>query len=269
MRIGFIGAGRAGTSLALYLADYGFTVTGFYSKTYDAAVRAAKEMGTNAYKKVDALCDTAEMIVISVPDDAIHSVAASITTQVEGKYFIHISGAHESSILECIKRRGGMVASIHPAYTFPARFEKPPALQFVAEGDAAVLRLFSEKGLSVLPIAAADKPLYHAAAVFASNYVTVLEHTATKMLEKIGFPTMTAQSLFSVLSHAAVDAAAEKGAKNALTGPMARGDEKTIRMHLAALNDMPAEKEFYKVLAREITKMRHIPHIDTIKELIE
>lgn len=269
MRIGFIGAGRAGTSLALYLADYGFLVSGFYSKTADHAAVAAKAFGASVFSDVDSLVQKAEWIVLSVPDDAIGSVAASIKADVTGKHFLHISGAHPSAVLQNLKMRGAMIASLHPIYTFSACLQKPDSLQFVAEGDESIISVLLEKGLSVYKIAPTDKPLYHGAAVFASNYVTVLQHISATMLEKIGVPEETARILFSALSHAAIDAASEKGAEKAITGPMARGDENTIRMHLNALENMPAYREIYKILAKEIASFKDIPNIDAIKELIQ
>ena len=267
MRIGFIGAGRAGTSLALYLADFGFSCSGFYSRTKKHADEAAEKIGTIAFETADSLIEASDMVALSVSDDALRAVADAVRADVTGKYILHLSGAHTSESLDTLKMRGAFTASLHPAYTFAARLQKPDAVRFVAEGDREVLAQFEKRNIPLLQIEKQDKPLYHAAAVFASNYITALSHISAGILEKIGFPEEIARSLFEGLSHAAVHAAAKNGAENAITGPVARGDVTTIKAHLDALGQ--EETEIYKALACEILRFAAVPNQELIKELIQ
>ncbi len=269
MRIGFIGAGRAGTSLALYLTDFGFECSGFYSRTEDHVADATEIVGGTAFPTADCLIDASDIVVLSVSDDAIQTVSESIKTDVSGKYILHLSGAHTSAMLNNLKIRGAHTASIHPVYTFAARLEKPNTLQFVAEGDEAVLAQFEKCGIQLFEIETKDKPLYHAAAVFASNYITVISHLSANLLSVVGFSPEMAQSLFAGLSHAAVSAAAEKGAANAITGPVARGDVSTIKAHLGAFSDMEGYMDIYKKLAREILSFTNVPNERAVRELIQ
>ena len=96
---------------------------------------------------------------------------------------------------------------------------------------------------------------YHAAASIASNLLVALEESAAELLDRIGVED--ARELLAPLVLRTAANWAERG-PDALTGPIARGDEATIERHLAALRDTAPELlPLYEALAnraREVAR---------------
>ncbi len=237
MRIGFIGAGRAGSSLGMYFVRCGLSVCGYYSLDPKDAKFAAKNTNSRSYDLPFSLILDADIIIISVPDDNIEDTALEViksAAPLGGKIFLHLSGVHSSKILENLKENGAYTASIHPAYTFTTPESVPDKLNFTAEGDQKALKPFLDAGLDITEISAEQKAAYHAAAVFVSNYLVALFAAGDKLLEAAGINS-TAGELFANLSRAALENVINHGTKKALSGPIARGDLKTVSAHLKVM----------------------------------
>jgi predicted short-subunit dehydrogenase-like oxidoreductase (DUF2520 family) len=100
-------------------------------------------------------------------------------------------------------------------------------------------------------IATEAKPLYHAAAVMACNYVVALEDVAVEMAAEAGLPRERALEALLPLVRGTVENLAQVGLPDALTGPIARGDVETVQRHLEALGPLgPAPNQIYRVLGR-------------------
>src|SRR5204863_9403733 len=114
----------------------------------------------------------------------------------------------------------------------------PGASFAVTARDAATrdigTRLVRDVGGRPFALDEDDKALYHAAAVFASNFVVVLASLAAGVFDRIGIDDALARLL--PLSHAALENVHALGPGRALTGPAVRGDDGTIRANLAALD---------------------------------
>jgi predicted short-subunit dehydrogenase-like oxidoreductase (DUF2520 family) len=82
-------------------------------------------------------------------------------------------------------------------------------------------------------VAERDRAAYHAAASIASNFLVTLEAAAERVARSAGVE----RGLLVPLVRATVENWAELGARSALTGPVARGDEATVANHRAALAD--------------------------------
>jgi predicted short-subunit dehydrogenase-like oxidoreductase (DUF2520 family) len=163
-----------------------------------------------------------------------------------------------SEALQPAAERGAGIFSLHPLQSIadPATaLQVLPGSFFCFEGmDEAyslASRLVAALEGRLLRIAAADKPLYHAAAVVASNFFIALEFLAISMLEKIGAGDKDARDMLLPLVRGSLENLVIKGPVEALTGPIVRGDSVTIAGHLRALEEkMPAAVEAYKILAR-------------------
>ncbi len=107
------------------------------------------------------------------------------------------------------------------------------------EGDDRAVeiasRLARDVGLCPVVIPAGTKPLYHAGAVFASNYAVVLGAAAEQLFDAAGVSPTDARTGIAQLMRSTIDNMASGGARTALTGPVARGDSGTVRRHLATL----------------------------------
>ncbi|HEY7332479.1 MAG TPA: DUF2520 domain-containing protein [Candidatus Limnocylindria bacterium] len=216
-RVRVVGSGRAGAAIAGRLAERGIKVT------------AGRE----------ALAD-ADLVLLAVPDAAIGEVAQRVPI---GPWLAHVSGATPLAALDPHRRR----FSVHPLQTL-SRERGPEQLDgawaaVTAETDeaAATGRWLAETlGLRPFPLADADKPLYHAGAAIASNFLVTLYRSAARLMEASGAPPEALVPL--------MERTIENGF--ALTGPIARGDWTTVEAHLRALEERaPDLVPLYRALA--------------------
>lgn len=261
--IGFIGAGRAGCSLAEYFKKNGEKISGFYSRSEIPA-------GFVRFSSADELAVSADMIFITVPDSAIAAVWQSLApSAAAGRLIYHISGAESSAVF-----RGAdpdRVCSAHPLLAFSSK--KTPAEQirrafFTLEGGRSAVKaaekLLDRCGNGYTVISPEVKPLYHAAACFASNLVTAVCAEAEAMLIRCGFPEDDALAALSPLIEENVRNVCRDGIYPSLTGPVARGDAGTVKKHLAVLSGR--DREIYRQLSAVLAEVSG--HTELTEELL-
>ena len=200
----------------------------------------------------------ASLLILAVPDDVLATLAESIAdtgTVGPSSTVLHCSGLHGRSILAPLYSSGAALGSLHPLQTFTDPAGEPDALvgaAAVVEGDAraveAARALAEALGMSpVVVVAASGKARYHAAAVFASNYLVVLADIAARLAFDAGIGD-DADTIFLPLMQGTLAHLAQGDPAAALTGPIRRGDAGTVKLHLAAL-DGPA-RELYVALGK-------------------
>jgi len=213
-----VGTGRAGGAIAARLRERGL------------AVNAGRE----------AAGAPVDLVLLCVPDAAIPEVAQSVP---EGPWIAHVSGATTLSALDPHTRR----FSVHPLQTL-SKDRGADQLDgawaaVTAETDEAAEQatwLAETLGLRPFPLSDADRPLYHAAAVIAGNYLVTLYRTAAQLFEQVGAPP---EALVPLM---------ERTIQNGfvLTGPIARGDWGTVEAHLRTLEERaPEVAPLYRALA--------------------
>lgn len=181
-----------------------------------------------------------DLVLLCVPDAAIPDVARSIPT---GPWLAHVSGATTLPALDPHTRR----FSVHPLQTLSidrGAEQLDGAWAAVtgetAEAMEAATALAGLLGLRPFPLADADRPLYHAAAVIAGNYLVTLYRAASALFAEVGAPP---EALIPLMQRTI-----ENGF--VLTGPIARGDWTTVEAHLAALAERaPQLVPLYRALA--------------------
>ena len=190
------------------------------------------------------------MVFLTVPDSHVASLAAEISGPVRSAprsvAFVHASGALRLEALTPLASQHA-VGSFHPLQSFPRprapeAFEgivvavdaKTPALQRRLE------RLARDLGAHPRVVRDADRAAYHAAAVFASNFVIALVDEAIGILEEIGWDRAEAAKGLRPLMELALRGALERSPVAALTGPIRRGDVDTVRRHLEVLAELDA-----------------------------
>jgi len=191
-----------------------------------------------------------DIVILAVRDDAITKVAAENRARFVGTV-VHCSGAMAAR--EALAPLTGRcpLGTLHPLLSVAdgADFSGVP---FAVEGEVAralALRL----GGVPFEIAPEAMPLYHAAAVFAANYVVTLLDVAVRLARQAGLPEDAAREALGALAAGAVANVRRLGAAEALTGPIARGDESIVARHLAALpEDL---KPLYEALAAETRRL--------------
>jgi predicted short-subunit dehydrogenase-like oxidoreductase (DUF2520 family) len=257
--VGIIGPGRAGLGFALALARQGWQVAlhgRAPRKDIPRSIQFTHGDSPPWVKHVDT-------ILIAVPDRSVSEVARQLSRIQglhEGQAVLHLSGVLEHGALGVLSGSGAALGSLHPLVTIsdpataPERF--PGALGVIEGQDravAAATRIAETVGLIPTPIRPGTKALYHAGAVFGSNYVTVLAATAGRLLESAGIPPEAARNGVRALMVAAVENLRGREARAALTGPVSRGDWETVRQHLAAI--APEDAELYRPLARAAARL--------------
>lgn len=217
-------------------------------------------------------------VILTVPDRVLLNMAMTLAARgpaPEGCVALHTSGAHGADPLEALHHAGYRVGTLHPlqAVAHPVTgAERLLGSGFALSGDRAALavarRLVQALGGRGITVPTARRPLYHAAAVFASNYVAVLLARATRLLKEAGASSQEAQEVLAALARGTVDNAAELGVGRALTGPVVRGDVETVDLHLRTLG--PEDAFLYAVLGRQaLAQARDGLPADVVAELDE
>lgn len=242
--LGIIGAGKVGATLARLWFRAGYPIVTIYSRQRQQAESLAVQVGARA---VASPADTdAQLVLLTVPDDAIESVASQLAmadADLSGRAYIHTSGAHDAAVLAALRARGAMTGSLHPIFPFAAveaAVEGLPGSAFALEAEDERLRgwllaLIEALHGQPLLIPPGKKALYHAALVIASNYTVTLYALAQQILIDLGGDSATANAALTPLVQATVANIAAQGIPDALTGPLVRGDAGTVEAHLAAL----------------------------------
>jgi predicted short-subunit dehydrogenase-like oxidoreductase (DUF2520 family) len=146
-------------------------------------------------------------------------------------------------VLSALQERGVSCATLHPLQTIasPAQgVESLAGAWFGISGSGSALAwahsIVALLQGRVLEIAPGGKPLYHAAAVVGGNYVIALVEAAVALMERAGVARAEAQSALGPLMRCSLDNALTLGPARALTGPIQRGDARTVALHLAAID---------------------------------
>lgn len=250
-----VGAGKAGTGVALALASAGHRVVAVASRSDTSAVAAAGRLGARA-TGVDDLppCD---VVLLGVPDAAVRSVAAAIAARLRpGTVLWHLAGSMGTAALPAGPRLRRL--ALHPVQAFPVP-DVPEGLMGsswgltcddeVREWARAVAR--DDLGGNVVDVSEEDRPVWHAAAVTAANGIAALLSLAETLLGSIGVGG--AGDVLAPLAAAAVENARERGATTSLTGPAVRGEWATVDAHVRALQmHAPSLVEPYREATRLI-----------------
>ncbi len=198
------------------------------------------------------------VIILAVPDDAIRPLAgvlADAGTIGSQQVVLHLSGVHGQEALGPLVGSRAALGSLHPLQTIsdPERAAERlkgawAAVEGMPRAVEAAERLAQDVGLRPFRIASQAKPMYHAGAVFASNYLVVVEAVAQRLLRHAGLTDAEAWQALRPLVEGTLENLARLGPLGALTGPVARGDEATVRRHVEALTQDDAA--LYRVLGR-------------------
>jgi predicted short-subunit dehydrogenase-like oxidoreductase (DUF2520 family) len=225
--VGVIGAGRLGTALS-------------------RALHAARcpSVGPAARGEVPAGC---RALVLCVPDSEI--AAAAEVVAGAAPLVGHASGATPLSTLEAAERAGAAVFGWHPVQTFAGL--GPEALAGARrDTTASGLEAFAGAGcgiagstpqalgfarelallLEMTPVEIDDegRAAYHAAASIASNFLVTLLAAAEQVGTGAGLERDQVRALLTPLIRRTLENTSALGPEQALTGPVARGDEQTV-----------------------------------------
>lgn len=257
-RIGVVGAGRVGTCLGVAFSRAGWPVVAVSSRSPQRRERfTALVPSARAVEESQSLVEVVDLVFLTVPDDALSRVAAGIRLY-GGQGIVHTSGALGASVLDPARAAGTLAASFHPMVAFAdleAALVALRASTVALEGDEELLvtlaDLARDVGAEPVRLPPAGKAAYHAAAVLAAGGFVGLLDAIAEVARGAGLDEAGALAIYGPLIRQSLANAERQGIQDALTGPFVRGDEGTVRDHLAALERLaPGALELYRAVAR-------------------
>jgi predicted short-subunit dehydrogenase-like oxidoreductase (DUF2520 family) len=257
-RIGFVGAGRVGTALAIAFSRAGWVVSGVASRDEARRARFHSLVPTaRAFADASNVLDEADLIFLTVPDDAIAATAAALHLY-SGQALVHTSGALPAAILAPAMAAGTTKASFHPLVAFAdidRALEALPGATVALEGDESLLPVLADIAESVgaqpVRLPEGGKAAYHAAAMMAAGGLVGLLDGIAQVAALAGLDEQQALAVYLPLARQALANAERLGVDAALTGPFLRGDVGTVTNHLTELSrSAPEALALYLAVAR-------------------
>lgn len=275
-----IGAGRVGTTIAAKITQKescSFVLDSVSSRSEDSLNRARKLLG-NIKREIGFYLDNkkaakgADVVLICTPDDIISKVSKELFEEGGGVFkdpssltVIHFSGLKPLNALIGAQEIGVHRASTHPIKSFASIDSALETLAGTIFGitysdnisEKVAKSLIEALEGRVIEVQDSKKSLYHASACIASNFLVTLIDFAVDVLSLTGASNQEALLALSGLIDGTVSNIKELGTKQALTGPIARGDIQTIRQHLIDLEKFSSEDylKTYKALGLETAKI--------------
>lgn len=260
--LSIIGCGNLGKTLGRLWANTGsVALQDVLNRSAESAAQAAAFIG--AGRPVSSFMDLrpADIFLVACPDDQIATCCGALAETgilMPGAVAFHCSGALHSGALAAAASHGALIASIHPIRSFATPEQVARSFSGTccgAEGDPGAIAIleevFSLIGGILVPIDANAKTIYHAAAVFASNYLVTLIDVSLDAYQKAGVQRETALRLMEPLVRETVDNVFRLGPTDALSGPIARGDVKTVVRQYRAVKTWDRRRgALYKLLGK-------------------
>jgi predicted short-subunit dehydrogenase-like oxidoreductase (DUF2520 family) len=257
--VSIVGAGRVGGAIGLALANAGYPITAAWSRSRGGRQRAHRLLDVPVLEPAEVAA-AADVVFLSVPDDAIVEMAEQIAPVVhKGQFVVHTSGGTSIDALSAVRDAGARIGCLHPLQTIPDAERGAEALN----GSSVAVTCESAERLPLMrlarawggrPFVLADeaKRVYHAAAVFASNYVVSSIWAATTLMQSLGI--RNAADILGPLVRGSVENVLTRGGVKAITGPVVRGDAELVKRHIAALREADptdhAITDAYRALAK-------------------
>ncbi len=255
LRVGIIGSGRVGAVLGAALRRVGHPVIAVSARTDLSRVRAEALLPGVAIadpRQVAAQCD---LLLVTVPDDELSSVAESIADVVHpGQYVMHASGRYGIAVMGNLAKQGAIPLAVHPVMTFTGtsidleRLEDCPfGVTADPDGLPVAEALVIEMGGDPLVVAEESRLLYHAGLAHGANHLVTLVAQTCELLASAGVDEPA--RLVGPLLRAALDNTLRQG-DMALTGPVSRGDVRTLDAHVDELDRIDSvTAQTYRALA--------------------
>lgn len=210
------------------------------------------------------------VVILAVPDAALPEVVHDLLRMgpaPPGCAALHVSGALGTDVLTPLHSAGYAIGSLHPLMAVADPWlagHRLAGAAFALGGEPAAVgagrRIVSALGGLPLVVPSAMRPVYHAAAVLASNHLVALIAAAARLLEEAGVRQEDALPALLPLVRGTIDNIEQLGVPAALTGPIARGDVDTVRLHLARLS--PQDRALYSGLGAELLRLARAAGLD-------
>lgn len=276
MNIVIIGPGRMGLALgvAFKRADVAERLV-YYGRSMEAPPHPIFDGPDAAEYRIGPhpLPPGTSLVILAVPDSALAEVAhdlAGFGPPPPGCVALHLAGAISTDVLAPLHAQGYSVGSLHPLQAIADPWHSGDRLFHIAfalagEPQAVAVARRIVSALEGLPLVIAPnrRQLYHAAAVVASNYMISVLAFAVRLMMQAGVSERDSIEALLPLVHGTLDNLEHLGVAAALTGPIARGDAETVRLHLARLSG--PDRELYCGLGQELLRVARAAGLDQDK----
>lgn len=256
MRIGLIGCGKVGTTI-FYLLKKNNHITGVYDINKKNEKRAVKLLRIKRNLTLDELCIKSQALFFATPDDQILAAYKKVKPFIKGKkYIFHFSGLLPAGIFP--KSKNTYRASVHPFATFPKISIPATRKKYILfiEGDTTAIkaakRIFIKKYFIINKIRKEQKIYHHLIGVFSSNLMVGLISAIYEMTKSTHWSNKEINDVIMPIIKETLNNIEINGIKNALSGPLERGDIKIIKKHLKTLKKDKNLLNIYKTLSQAI-----------------
>ncbi|MDC1145211.1 DUF2520 domain-containing protein [Porticoccaceae bacterium] len=236
-----IGAGRLGKTICRLLSATA-SIQQIVNRSLASSQRAVDFIGSGVAAPITDL-QPANIWLIATPDSQIETAYKQLQASGaldQGAIVFHCSGSISAAVLNS-NNSDIHVASVHPIHSFadPQKsLSHFPGCHCAIEGQPDAVEvlqtLFESIGALPFVIDSQHKALYHSATVMACNYLVSLMQASQQILTAAGVDDRNGNPLESLIRQT-LDNYLDTNATSALTGPIARGDVKTVASHLDAL----------------------------------
>lgn len=275
LKVNFIGAGKLGKTIAhLLFINHLVKIQGICNTSKESALSAIKFIGDGtAYSDITEL-PPADITFITTPDELIAETCSALCKSKFLKpqsIIVHCSGALSSVILQSVKSKKCYIASIHPMHSFASietSIKQFKGTFCAMEGDEKALAklkpLFEGIGSQIFKLNKDKKALYHASAVFASNYLITLAQQSLNCMQAAEVKEDKILEVIASIMQTTLNNLIKTGStEKALTGPIARGDSLIIAKHLEALENQD-QKKLYALLGQATLAITNLD--DSVKD---
>jgi predicted short-subunit dehydrogenase-like oxidoreductase (DUF2520 family) len=240
--------------LALARAGYDVRLHGRHAKRVPRPLK----LTVDSEDRPPAWIGEAGILLLAVRDDALRDLALMLKQSqavTASHVVLHLSGVQGQEALGALVTSQAALGSLHPLQTISDPERAPDrlrgawaAVEGMPRAVEAAERLARDIGLRPFRVATKQKAVYHAGAVFASNYFVVVEAVAQRLLRHAGLSDEQAWAALKPLVEGTLENLARQGPGAALTGPVVRGDAETVARHIESLTIDDAN--LYRLLGR-------------------
>ncbi len=274
--ISFVGAGALASGLASLLYAQGFTIREIVARSSPASVRNARKLARSVGATAATFANsnlTCDVLWLAVPDGAVEEVSQALARRTElPPVILHASGALSSHALAALAARGVHTGSAHPMMTFVAG--EPPSLEgawFAVEGSRAAVRAAREMAgklaANCFTIGPGSKTLYHAFGAMLSPMLATELAAAEQVGLRAGITVRDVRRIMEPIILRTVRNVLRNGAGKSFSGPLARGDVRTVASHLESLDGEP-ESAVYRALMEYAIQKLPVKRGDEMKKLL-
>ena len=241
-KIGFIGAGMVGQTLALSLFAHGYNVCSIASRTYASAESLSNSIpGCDAFESFSEAANSVDFVFITTTDDSIQEVVNQISWRAS-QGVVHCSGSGSVDVFSQVTKQGVQVGTFHPLQAFTTLENSLKNLSgstYAIEGTGEIKEFLAELAICLgghpIFLNSQDKPLYHASVVMMGGLFQSFAGAVAEIWETFGIDKNQALKSLVPITKGVCDSLESVGVPDGLAGPYVRGDVGTIEKHIDAV----------------------------------